>query len=48
MHRRWTEGHHDAAVLHAEITILGFRGSLCTVTGRMPCPRLPGTVVEDR
>jgi hypothetical protein len=25
--RRWTEGCHDAAVLHAEITALGYRGS---------------------
>src|SRR5690348_443827 len=31
LHRRWTEGCHDAAVLHAEITALGYRGSLRTV-----------------
>jgi transposase len=31
LHRRWTEGCHDAAVLHAEITELGYRGSLRTV-----------------
>jgi hypothetical protein len=28
---RWNEGCHDAAVLHAEITALGYRGSLRTV-----------------
>jgi hypothetical protein len=31
LHRRWTEGCRDAAVLHAEITRLGYRGSLRTV-----------------
>jgi transposase len=31
LHRRWTEGCHDAGVLHAEITVLGYRGSLRTV-----------------
>ena len=31
LHRRWNEGCHDAAVLHAEITVLGYRGSLRTV-----------------
>jgi transposase len=31
LHRRWTEGCHDTAVLHAEITALGYRGSLRTV-----------------
>jgi hypothetical protein len=31
LHRRWAEGCHDAAVLHAEITELGYRGSLRTV-----------------
>jgi transposase len=31
LHRRWTEGCHDAAVLHAEITALGYHGSLRTV-----------------
>jgi len=31
LHRRWNEGCHDASVLHAEITALGFRGSLRTV-----------------
>jgi hypothetical protein len=30
LHRRWHEGCHDAAVLHAEITALGYRGSLHT------------------
>jgi transposase len=31
LHRRWNQGCHDAAVLHAEITALGYRGSLRTV-----------------
>jgi len=31
LHRRWAEGCHHAAVLHAEITTLGYRGSLRTV-----------------
>src|SRR5215468_8387139 len=31
LHRRWAEGCHHAAVLHAEITALGYRGSLRTV-----------------
>ena len=31
LHRRWTEGCHDTAILHAEITALGYRGSLRTV-----------------
>jgi transposase len=31
LHRRWNEGCHDAAVLHAEITALGYHGSLRTV-----------------
>jgi transposase len=31
LHRRWNEGCHDAAVLHAEITALGYRGSLRTI-----------------
>jgi transposase len=31
LHRRWAQGCHDAAVLHAEITALGYRGSLRTV-----------------
>jgi transposase len=31
LHRRWAEGCRDAAVLHAEITALGYRGSLRTV-----------------
>jgi transposase len=31
LHQRWTEGCHDAAALHAEITALGYRGSLRTV-----------------
>ncbi len=31
LHRRWTEGCHDTATLHAEITALGYRGSRRTV-----------------
>ena len=31
LHRRWNEGCHDTAGLHAEITALGYRGSLRTV-----------------
>jgi transposase len=31
LHRRWTEGCRDAATLHAEITALGYLGSLRTV-----------------
>jgi transposase len=31
LHRRWNEGCHDAATLHAEITALGYQGSLRTV-----------------
>jgi transposase len=31
LHRRWNQGCRDAAVLHAEITALGYRGSLRTV-----------------
>jgi transposase len=31
LHQRWAEGCHDAAALHAEITALGYRGSLRTV-----------------
>ena len=31
LHRRWTEGCHDTAILHAEITALGYRGSRRTV-----------------
>ena len=46
LHRRWNQGCHDAAVLHAEITALGYRGSLRTVyrylqplrTGTGPAP----------
>jgi transposase len=46
LHRRWNEGCHDAAALHAEITQLGYRGSLRTVyrylqglrTGATPAP----------
>jgi len=30
-HRRWNQGCHDAAMLHAEITALGYRGSIRTV-----------------
>lgn len=46
LHRRWQEGCHDVAVLHAEITALGYRGSLRTLyrylqplrTGSTPPP----------
>jgi transposase len=46
LHRRWNEGCHDTAMLHAEITALGYRGSLRTVyrylqplrTGTAPAP----------
>jgi transposase len=31
LHRRWTEGCHDTAMLHAEITALGYHGSLRTI-----------------
>ena len=31
LNRRWNEGCHDAAVLHAEITALGYHGSLRTL-----------------
>jgi transposase len=31
LHRRWNEGCQDAAMLHAEITALGYQGSLRTV-----------------
>jgi transposase len=31
LHRRWNEGCRDTAVLHAEITALGYRGSLRTI-----------------
>jgi transposase len=31
LHRRWNQGCHDAAMLHAEITALGYRGSIRTV-----------------
>jgi transposase len=31
LHRRWNQGCHDVALLHAEITALGYRGSLRTV-----------------
>jgi transposase len=31
LHRRWNQGCRDAAALHAEITALGYRGSLRTV-----------------
>ena len=31
LHRRWNEGCHDTAMLHAEISALGYRGSLRTV-----------------
>jgi transposase len=52
LHRRWTEGCHDAAVLHAEITALGYRGSLRTVyrylqplrTGTAPAALTPSAV----
>lgn len=46
LHRRWNEGCHDVAVLHAEITALGYRGSRRTLyrylqplrTGTAPPP----------
>ena len=41
LHRRWNEGCHDAAVLHAELTALGYRGSLRTVY-RYLQPGAPG------
>jgi transposase len=31
LHHRWNQGCHDTAMLHAEITALGYRGSLRTV-----------------
>ena len=31
LHRRWAEGCHDVAVLHGEITALGYRGSVRTI-----------------
>jgi transposase len=44
LHRRWAEGCHDAAVLRAEITALGYRGSLRTVY-RYLQPLRAGTTV---
>jgi hypothetical protein len=49
LHRRWNEGCRDAAVLHAEITQLGYHGSLRTVyrylqplrAGAAPAPLTP-------
>lgn len=38
LHCRLAEGCHDASVLHAEITELGYRGSLRTV---LPLPSSP-------
>jgi transposase len=46
LHRRWNEGCHDAAVLHAEITALGYRGSLRTVY-RYLQPLRSGTAPAD-
>jgi transposase len=31
LHRRWNEGRRDTAALHAEITALGYRGSIRTI-----------------
>jgi transposase len=52
LHRRWGEGCRDAAVLHAEITALGYRGSLRTVyrylqplrTGTAPAALTPSSL----
>ena len=52
LHRRWNEGCHDAAVLHAEITALGYRGSLRTIyrylqplrTGTAPAALTPSAL----
>jgi transposase len=49
LHRRWNEGCHDAAVLHAEVTALGYRGSMRTIyrylqplrDGTAPAARTP-------
>jgi transposase len=46
LHRRWNEGCHDTAVLHAEITALGYRGSLRTVY-RYLQPLRTGTAPAD-
>jgi transposase len=46
LQRRWTEGCHDAAVLHAEITALGYRGSLRTIY-RYLQPLRAGTAPAD-
>jgi transposase len=43
INRRWNEGCRDAAVLHAEITQLGYRGSLRTVYRYLQPLRLPGS-----
>jgi len=52
LHRRWNEGCHDAVVLHAEITALGYRGSLRTIyrylqplrTGTAPAALTPSAL----
>jgi transposase len=46
LHRRWNEGCRDTAVLHAEITALGYRGSLRTVY-RYLQPLRSGTAPAD-
>jgi hypothetical protein len=45
LHRRWTEGCRDAAVLHAEITALGYRGSLRTVYRYLQRAGLPPAAI---
>ena len=52
LHRRWNEGCQDAAMLHAEITAVGYRGSLRTVyrylqplrTGTAPAALTPSSL----
>jgi transposase len=52
LHRRWNEGCRDTAVLHAEITALGYRGSIRTVyrylqplrTGTTPAALTPSAL----
>ena len=41
LNRRWAEGCHEAAALHAEITQLGYRGSLRTLS-TASCSRCAG------
>jgi transposase len=52
LHRRWNEGCRDTAMLHAEITALGYRGSLRTIyrylqplrTGTAPAALAPSAL----